>query len=165
VSKVNPIDLTAEIVTAFVSNNSVPRGELSALIQTVHAAVTRLADGGESSAPSPVEAQAPAVAIRKSVTPDYLICLDDGKQFKSLRRHLTALGLTPHQYREKWNLPADYPMVAANYHAQRSELAKKIGLGQKRSRKGVVAASAAPQSLGKRKVGRPRRAAAESTPS
>jgi predicted transcriptional regulator len=73
VSKVNPIDLTAEIVTAFVSNNSVPPGELSALIQTVHAAVTRLADGGESSAPTPVEAQAPAVAIRKSVTPDYLI--------------------------------------------------------------------------------------------
>ena len=164
-SKVNPIDLTAEIVTAFVSNNSVPPGELSALIHTVHAAVTRLADGGESSAPSPVEAQAPAVAIRKSVTPDYLICLDDGKQFKSLRRHLTALGLTPHQYREKWKLPADYPMVAANYHAQRSELAKKIGLGQKRRRKDVVAASAAPQSVGKRKVGRPRRAAAESTPS
>ena len=131
-SKVNPIDLTAEIVTAFVSNNSVPRGELSALIQTVHAAVTRLADGGKSSAPTPVEAQASAVAIRKSVTPDYLICLDDGKQFKSLRRHLTALGLTPHQYREKWKLPADYPMVAANYHAQRSELAKKIGLGQKK---------------------------------
>ena len=96
----------------------------------MHAAVTRLADAGESSAPTPVEAQEPAVAVRKSVTPDYLICLDDGKQFKSLRRHLTALGLTPHQYREKWKLPADYPMVAANYHAQRSELAKKIGLGQ-----------------------------------
>src|SRR5277367_2424480 len=134
----NPIELTAEIVTAFVSNNSVPPGELSALIQTVHAAVTRLADGGESSAPTPVEAQAPAVAIRKSVTSDYLICLEDGKQFKSLRRHLTALGMTPHQYRQKWQLPADYPMVAANYAAQRSEMAKKIGLGQNRKKAIVV---------------------------
>jgi predicted transcriptional regulator len=88
VSTVNPIELTAEIVSAFVSNNSVPPGELSALIQTVHAAVTRLADGGESSAPPPVEAQTPAVSIRKSVTPDYLICLDDGKKFKSLKRRL-----------------------------------------------------------------------------
>ena len=87
-STVNPIELTAEIVSMFVSNNSVLPGELSALIQTVHAAVTRLADGGESSAPPPVEAQTPAVSIRKSVTPDCLICLDDGKKFKSLKRRL-----------------------------------------------------------------------------
>jgi predicted transcriptional regulator len=81
--------------------------------------------------PAPVEAQAPAVSIRKSVMPDYLICLDDGKQFKSLRRHLKELGLTPHQYREKWKLPADYPMLAANYAAQRSEasLGKHIARG------------------------------------
>jgi predicted transcriptional regulator len=152
-STVNPIELTAEIVTAFVSNNFVPPGELSALIQTVHAAVTRLADGGESSAPAPVEAQAPAVSIRKSVTPDYLICLDDGKRFKSLRRHLTALELTPHQYREKWKLPADYPMVAANYAAQRSQLAKKIGLGRKK------AVALPPALASQRKTGRRRKAA------
>jgi predicted transcriptional regulator len=109
VSTVNPIELTAEIVSAFVSNNSVPPGELSALIQTVHAAVTRLADGGESSAPPPVEAQTPAVSIRKSVTPDYLICLDDGKKFKSLKRRLAKIGLTPDQYRVRWSLPYDYP--------------------------------------------------------
>ena len=160
-STVNPIDLTAEIVTAFVSNNSVPRGELSALIQTVHAAVTRLADGGESSVPAPVEAHAPAVSIRKSVTPDYLICLEDGKQFKSLRRHLTALGMTPHQYRQKWQLPADYPMVAANYAAQRSEMAKKIGLGQNRKKAIVVP----PAIASERKTGRRRKAAAGSTAS
>jgi predicted transcriptional regulator len=127
VSTVNPIELTAEIVSAFVSNNSVPPGELSALIQTVHAAVTRLADGGESSAPPPVEAQTPAVSIRKSVTPDYLICLDDGKKFKSLKRRLAKIGLTSDQYRVKWNLPYDYPMVAPNYAVQRSELAKRSG--------------------------------------
>ena len=160
----DPIELATEIMVAFVANNAVPRADLPALFEGLHSALKRLADGGEV-APAAIDPPAPAVSIRKSVTPDYLICLDDGKQFKSLRRHLTALGLTPHQYREKWKLPADYPMVAANYHAQRSELAKKIGLGQKRRRKDVVAASAAPQSVGKRKVGRPRRAAAESTPS
>jgi len=78
-----------------------------------------------------VEKQEPAVSIRKSITPDYLVCLDDGKKFKSLRRHLAGLGMTPDQYRAKWGLPADYPMVAANYAAQRSELAKRIGLGQR----------------------------------
>ena len=157
---INPVELTAEIVAAFVSNNSVPPGELSALIQTVHAAVVRLAKG-EESAPPPVEAQAPAVSIRKSVTPDYLICLDDGKQFKSLRRHLTALGLSPDQYRVKWNLPHDYPMVAPNYAAQRSALAKKIGLGQMR-KKAVAPKSAASPKDAKRKLRRPRKAA-EST--
>jgi predicted transcriptional regulator len=162
VSTVNPIELTAEIVSAFVSNNSVPPGELSALIQTVHAAVTRLADGGESSAPRPVEAQTPAVSIRKSVTPDYLICLDDGKKFKSLKRHLAKIGLTPDQYRVKWNLPYDYPMVAPNYAVQRSALAKKIGLGQK---KPVVPKSDTSPSVGQRKPRRSRKTAAESTAS
>jgi predicted transcriptional regulator len=114
----NPIELAAEIVAAFVSNNSVPTSELSTLIQAVHTAVTGLADGGGESAPPQVEAKAPAVSVRKSVTPDYLICLDDGKQFKSLRRHLAGLGMTPEQYRAKWKLPADYPMVAPNYAAQ-----------------------------------------------
>ena len=81
-------------------------------------------------APPQVEAKTPAVPIRRSITPDFLICLDEGKQFKSLRRHLAGHGLTPEQYRQKWNLPSDHPMVAPNYAAQRSELAKKIGLGQ-----------------------------------
>jgi predicted transcriptional regulator len=124
----NPIDLAAEIVTSFVAKNSLPRGELPALIEAVHAAVKRLADGGEV-APAPIDPPTPAVSIRKSITPDYLICLDDGKRFKSLRRHLTSLGMTPEQYRQKWSLPSDYPMVASNYAAQRSALAKNIGLG------------------------------------
>ena len=117
------------MVSAFVSNNPLPKSELPALIQAVHSAVERLAAEPES-APPQVEAKAPAVPIRKSITPDFLICLDDGKRFKSLRRHLAGLGLTPEQYRQKWNLPPDYPMVAGNYAAQRSALAKKIGFGQ-----------------------------------
>jgi predicted transcriptional regulator len=129
----NSIELAAEIVTAFVANNSLPMGELPALIQSVHAALTQLASGSASSAP-PVEKQQPAVSIRKSITPAYLVCLDDGKKFKSLRRHLAGLGMTPEQYREKWNLPGDYPMVTANYAAERSELAKRIGLGQIRNK-------------------------------
>ena len=128
-AKLNPVELAAEMVSAFVSNNPLPKSELPALIQAVHSAVERLAAEPES-APPQVEAKAPAVPIRKSITPDFLICLDDGKRFKSLRRHLAGLGLTPEQYRQKWNLPPDYPMVAANYAAQRSALAKKIGFGQ-----------------------------------
>ena len=127
----SPIELAAGVVAAFVSNNSVPIGELPALIQAVHTSVKRLAEGPESTAPQ-VEVKAPAVPIRKSVTPEYLICLEDGKHFKSLRRHLAALGLTPGQYREKWSLPTDYPMVAPNYAAQRSALAKSSGFGQTR---------------------------------
>jgi len=122
------VELAAEVVAAFISNNPLPRGELPALIQTVHSAVERLGKGLES-APPQVEMKSPAVPIRKSVTPDYLICLEDGKQFKSLRRHLAGLGLTPEQYRKKWKLPSDYPMVAPNYAAQRSAMAKQIGLG------------------------------------
>jgi predicted transcriptional regulator len=126
----SPIELAAEMVAAFVSNNSVPRGELPALIHAVHAAVTKLADGSVG-APLQVEAKAPAVPIRKSITPDFLICLEDGQRLKLLRGHLTKLGLTPQQYRAKWNLPSDYPMVAPNYAVQRSAVAKKIGLGWK----------------------------------
>ena len=96
-----------------------------------------LENGLPESGPPQVEAKTPAVSIRRSITPDFLICLDDGKRFKSLRRHLAGLGLTPAQYREKWNLPSDYPMVAPNYAAQRSELAKKIGLGQIRRKAGA----------------------------
>jgi len=129
--KSHPTEMAAEIVAAFVSNNSVPRSELSALFETVHAAVKRLAEGGGVAS---TEARAPAVSIRKSVSPDYLICLDDGLKFKSLRRHLSTLGMTPDQYRAKWNLPDDYPMVASNYAARRSELAKKIGFGHLRKK-------------------------------
>jgi predicted transcriptional regulator len=128
-SNSNPIELAAGVVAAFVSNNSVPVGELPALIHAVHTSIVRLAEGPQSAAQQ-VEEKAPAVSVRKSITPDYLICLDDGKRFRSLRRHLTALGMTPQQYREKWRLPADYPMVAPSYAAQRSAMAKSMGLGQ-----------------------------------
>ena len=128
----DPIELAAEILTAFVANNSVPRAELAALFEGLHAALKRLAEG--EAAPPIVAPPTPAVSIRTSVTPDYLICLDDGRQFKSLRLHLTKLGMTPEQYRQKWNLPSDYPMVASNYAAQRSALAKNIGLGQLRKK-------------------------------
>ena len=126
----NPIELAAEIVAAFIANNPVPKGELPSLIYAVHTAVVRLGTGPESAQPQIEEKT-------KSITPDFLICLDDGKRFKSLRRHLTGLGLTPEQYREKWNLPFNYPMVAPNYAAQRSALAKQIGLGQIRLKAGV----------------------------
>jgi predicted transcriptional regulator len=126
-----PIELAAEIVAAFVSNNPLPKSDLPALIRAMHAAVASLSSEAKS-APQ-IEAKEPAVPIRKSITPDFLICLEDGKRFKSLRRHLGTLGLTPHQYREKWKLPSDYPMVAPNYAAQRSAMAKKIGLGRTRS--------------------------------
>src|ERR1700688_3874730 len=151
-------EMATEIVAAFVSNNSVPRNELSALFETVHAAVERLAEGGVV-APAGTEppAREPAVSIRKSVTPDYLICLDDGRKFKSLRRHLGALGMTPEQYRTKWNLPYDYPMVASNYSAQRSELAQKIGLWQLRKKAVPAPPSLPPASVSKRKTARPRK--------
>jgi predicted transcriptional regulator len=127
----NAIELATEIVAAFVANNSLPTVELPALIHSVHAALARLASGQVNTAPL-VEKQEPAVSVRKSLTPDFLVCLDDGKKFKSLRRHLRTLGMTPDQYRVKWSLPPDYPMVAPNYAAVRSEMAKRIGLGQMR---------------------------------
>jgi predicted transcriptional regulator len=124
----NPLALTGEIVSAFVANNSLPLAELPTLIQSVHAGLMKIASGLVT--PTTPQELTPAVPVRKSITPDYLVCLDDGREFKSLRRHLATLGMTPQQYRAKWNLPADYPMVAANYAARRSELAKKIWLGQ-----------------------------------
>jgi predicted transcriptional regulator len=102
----------------------------------------RLRDGGEVT-PTDIEKPTPAVWIRRSVTPDYLICLDDGRQFKSLRRHLGAFGMTPEQYRQKWNLPSDYPMVASNYAAQRSAMAKNLGFGLREKPVAAVVASAA----------------------
>jgi predicted transcriptional regulator len=122
------ISLTVEIVAAFVSNNSLPVAELPSLIQSVHAAVTRATTGAD--AVLKAEAKAPAVPIRKSITPEFIICLEDGLKFKSLKRHLGTLGMTPDQYREKWGLPTDYPMAAPIYAAKRSALAKRIGLGR-----------------------------------
>ena len=123
------IELTAEIVAAFVANNSLPIAELPGLIYATHAALERLASELADTTLQE-EKKEPAVSIRKSLTPDFLVCLDDGKKFKSLRRHLASLGMTPDQYRDKWGLPSDYPMVAPNYSAARSELAKQSGLGQ-----------------------------------
>lgn len=124
------IELTADVVAAYVSNNPVPVGELPGLISDVHAALGRV--GGAVEQP-PVDKQKPAVNPKRSVHDEYLICLEDGKKFKSLKRHLmTHYGMTPDQYREKWGLEAAYPMVAPNYAAARSALAKKMGLGRKR---------------------------------
>ena len=135
--------LAAEIVSAFVSNNSLPAAELPALIGSVHQALNTLATG--STQQPAEEPKAPAVPIKKSVQPDYIVCLDDGKRFKSLKRHLrTTYDMTPEQYRAKWGLPADYPMVAPNYAATRSELAKTIGLGQKRRSEPVADARPEP---------------------
>jgi Predicted transcriptional regulator len=126
------IELTAEIVAAYVGNNSVASSDLPALITSVHGAL----GGITSAAPAEVvEKQKPAVPVRRSVHNDYIICLEDGQKFKSLKRHLmTHYNLTPEQYREKWDLPADYPMVAPAYAEARSRLAKEMGLGQKRKR-------------------------------
>ena len=154
--KSHPTEMAAEIVAAFVSNNAVPRNELSALFETVHAVVKGLAEGA-AIVPAVIESPAPAVSIRKSVSPDYLICLDDGLKFKSLRRHLSTLGMTPGQYRAKWNLPGDYPMVASNYAARRSELAKKIGFGHLRKKAVPAPPSLPPASVSKRKAARPRK--------
>ncbi|MFY9971397.1 MAG: MucR family transcriptional regulator [Roseiarcus sp.] len=125
------IELAAKVVAAYTSNNPLPKSDLPDLILAVHSAVDRLGKKPDTVLVQ-AEVKLPAVSVRKSVTPDYLICLEDGKRFRSMRRHLKLLGLTPEQYREKWNLPSDYPMVAPNYAAQRSALAKKLGLGRKR---------------------------------
>ncbi len=130
------LEMAAEVVAAFVSNNPLPKGELPALIQTIHDSLARLSGGVENAAPNE-EPKHPAVPIRKSITPEYLICLEDGKKFKSLKRHLGTHGLTPDQYRAKWKLPADYPVVAPDYAATRSALAKAIGLGQSGGRGGA----------------------------
>lgn len=127
------VDLAAEIVSAYVSNNTVPVSELPSLIAEVHRALSNTRTGRHEPEPEPLK---PAVNPKKSVFPDYIVCLEDGKKFKSLKRHLrTHYDLSPEEYREKWALPADYPMVAPNYAAARSALAKKMGLGQQRRRR------------------------------
>jgi len=122
------MDLTAEIVASYVENNTLSTADVPALIQSVHRALTSIAAGVEAVEAPPKE---PAVPIRRSITPDYLICLEDGRKFKSLKRHLrTKYNLSPEDYRAKWGLAKDYPMVAPNYAKARSDLAKQMGLGQ-----------------------------------
>ena len=127
--QLNLIDLTADIVSAFVSNNVARAADLPEIISTVHASLADIM--APKPAAAPAQPRTPAVPVRKSITDDYLVCLDDGKKFKSLRRHLASLGMTPEDYRAKWGLPHDYPMVAPGYAATRSELAKAAGLGRK----------------------------------
>jgi len=141
------LELTATIISAYVANNSVPMTALPEVIASVHAALQKLVP----TAPEPEKVRPePPVSIKRSITPDYLISMEDGRPYKALKRHLTGRGMTPAQYRQKWNLPADYPMVAPSYAARRSELAKAIGLG--RRREGAVAKTK--REPGKR--GRPR---------
>lgn len=126
------IDLSTEIVSAYVSHNALSVTDLPKLIADVHTALKSLQSTG---APEPAEELKPAVPVRKSIAPDYLICLEDGKKFKSLKRHLrTHYNMSPEEYREKWGLPTDYPMVAPNYSETRSRLAKDNGLGRKTGR-------------------------------
>ena len=127
------LQLTAEIVASHVSNNSVPMAELGLLIRQVYDSLAGL---GRDSQVVHAERPQPAVPVRRSITPDYIVCLEDGKKLKMLKRHLkTAYNMTPEEYRERWGLAADYPMVAPNYAEQRRELAKKIGLGTTRRRR------------------------------
>jgi predicted transcriptional regulator len=127
------IELAANIVCAYVSHNSVPSGEIPGLISQIYAALKRVSGAQAATA---VEPPKPAIPIKRSVTPEYIVCLEDGLKFKSLKRHLrTRYNLTPDQYREKYGLPPDYPMVAPNYAAARSKLAKDMGLGQQRRRR------------------------------
>src|SRR5262245_17241612 len=124
------VDMTADIVSAYVAGHQVAPQDLPGLIRTVHAALKEVAGRAPAAADA---SQEPAVSVKKSVTPDYIICLEDGKKFKSLKRHLrTRYGMTPEDYRSKWGLPHDYPMVAPNYAKARSDLAKRMGLGQTR---------------------------------
>ena len=126
--------MTADVVAAYVSNNSLPTQQLGEVISTVYASLRSLDGQKVEAAAEPLK---PAVPIRKSITPDYLVCLEDGKKLKMLKRHLrSTYGMTPDDYRAKWSLPADYPMVAPNYAEQRSAFAKKIGLGRSAGRRG-----------------------------
>ena len=123
------LKMTAEVVSAYLGNNSVPTAQISDVIKSVYSSLNVLdGEGGDAKSP----AQRPAVPIKKSILPDYIVCLEDGKKLKMLKRHLrTTYGLTPDEYRAKWGLATDYPMVAPNYAKQRSAFAKKIGLGRR----------------------------------
>ncbi|KQO59013.1 MucR family transcriptional regulator [Methylobacterium sp. Leaf86] len=168
-SQADYIKLAADIVAAYVSANSVPAGSLTDLLSSVHAAISSLTNGG-SSAPEvdKVEKATPA-QIKKSITPDHLISYEDGKPYRTMKRHLTLRGLSPEAYRAKHGLPADYPMVSASYSAARSALAKQLGLGQQRNGAAkakavapekVVVEKAASAPEKPKKAARPRKAAA-----
>lgn len=136
--KAELLEMTVGIVTSYLEGNPVEAGDLAKLIADVYASLDQL---GAPPPPEPLPPLEPAVPVKKSITPDYLICLEDGRRFKSLKRHLrTRYGMTPDEYRAKWGLPKDYPMVAPNYAQSRSELAKTMGLGQAR-RNALAAAS------------------------
>ncbi|MBV9077234.1 MAG: MucR family transcriptional regulator [Methylobacteriaceae bacterium] len=124
------VELTADVVAAYLTHNAVQKNEIPALIASVHASLSGL---GAARPAAESEKPVPAVPIKKSVHPDYLVSLEDGRRYKSLKRHLSGRGLTPEQYREKWGLSHDYPMVAPSYAKQRSELAKSMGLGRRRA--------------------------------
>jgi predicted transcriptional regulator len=131
-NKTDLVELTAEIISAYVSNNSVVPTDLPGIINDVHEALSKAV---RQIGPIEREELRPAIAVKKSVTPDFIVCLEDGKKFKSLKRHLrTHYNLSPEEYREKWGLPHDYPMVAPNYAAARSQLAKQMGLGTRREK-------------------------------
>ena len=129
VSRQEILRMSSDIVAAYVSQNNVTSSQIPDIIQQVHTVLMGISNGKDDSA---AKAGKPAVAIRRSVTPDFIVCLEDGRKLKMLKRHLrTAYNLTPEEYRSRWNLPPDYPMVATNYAKRRSEFAKKIGLGRK----------------------------------
>ena len=124
--------MAVDIVSAYIANNTVPATEVPDVINTVYNSLTSLDDGGKAT----TEMAKTAISVRRSVTPEFIVCLEDGKRFKMLKRHLrAAYDMSPEEYRLKWSLPADYPMVAPNYSAQRSTFAKKIGLGRKKGQK------------------------------
>lgn len=125
----NYVELTAEVVAAYVAHNAVQKNDIGALIASVHASLVGLSS---PAVPAQAEKPTPPIAIKKSIGDDYIISMEDGRRYKSLKRHLSGRGLTPEQYREKWGLPIDYPMVAPSYARQRSELAKSMGLGRQR---------------------------------
>ena len=154
-------ELTADIAAAYLSANTVPAGDLAGLIQTIHQALSGVSSGAPAQAAEPAK---PAVPLKKSITPDYLISLEDGKKYKSLKRHLrTKYNMTPEDYRTKWGLPKDYPMVAPNYAKARSEMARSMGLGQGgrgRKKAATPANGAAAKAAPKATRGRPPKAAA-----
>jgi predicted transcriptional regulator len=142
--------IAADLVGAYVSNNTVPIAEFTALLKSTLAILNGSASAEVEAVAAPAEKPLAKVSVKKSITPDYLVCLDDGKRFKSLKRHLSQLGMTPDEYRAKWNLAADYPMVAPNYSASRSALSKAAGFGKKKPELKVKPK----QTKGRRNVGR-----------
>jgi predicted transcriptional regulator len=160
--KAQLVELTADIAAAYLSANTVPAGDLPGLIQTIHQALSGVSSGAPAPAAEPAK---PAVPVKKSITPDYLISLEDGKKYKSLKRHLrTKYNMTPDEYRSKWGLPKDYPMVAPNYAKARSEMARSMGLGQGGRGRKPAAAAAAPKTAKAPKAPKPAKAAKAAAP-